>query len=348
MIGPSGSAVYSLSSVHDIATVNFDLRRRTIVFANGWVSDSRTKQIIQDVAKCCNDYNIILVDFATSISHLYRTSIHDMELASYALLKVIDTLLLQHYNVRDIIVGGFGVGAQIAAATCQIVARERLHSRSKLPLLVAVDPSHVCNRNYSNNHIQPDVADQVLVIHGNSGIYGMTGALGTIDYYPNGDRRLQPGCRSEVCSRVFALAVFAELVCHPKNFRATKCESWKSWSNGECRQNEVIAINLNFPDGVRGKFYSTTNARSPYGQGLMGAQPPKPKPKPATVQSPTCPNSAQNSRPNDIDGLYRLPEDHAQDEDNDKSPRCQTRSEYVRIQDSVSGKRYCAPACHHY
>lgn len=274
VIGANGSCIHWLSHLSNFTSDHFDASRKTIVFANGWVSDARTKDLLYAIAKCCSDYNLIVVDFATSITHLFRTSTHDMELASYALFKVIDTLLLQHCHYKDIIVAGFGVGAQIAAATCHIVARERLHSKRKLSLLVAIDPSTVCGAGCGySNYIGPEAADKVLVIHGNNGIYGMPEALGTVDYYPNGECALQPGCRTEVCSRVRALAIFAESICHPKGFKAIQCDSWTKWRRGQCNDNEMITINLKLPKGVRGQFYGTTRARSPYGRGTKAVRP---------------------------------------------------------------------------
>lgn len=211
VIGANGNAVYTLSQLNNLISVNFDPSRKTIVLANGWVNDLRTKDALHAIAKCSTDYNLIVVDFATNIAHLFRTAKHDMELATYALFKVIDTLLLHQCHYKDIILAGYGVGAQIAAATCHVVAEQRLHGKRKLPLLVAIDPSRVCrnddkgsksNCSTSDNYVGRTAADKVLVIHGNNGIYGMSEAIGHIDYYPNGENAIQLGCRTKVCSRV--------------------------------------------------------------------------------------------------------------------------------------------------
>lgn len=284
VIGTNGNAIYTLGQLNNLISVNFDPSRKTIVLANGWVHDAATKQTLHSIAKCTTDYNLIVVDFATNIAHLFRTAKHDTELATYALFKVIDTLLLNGCHYKDIIVAGYGVGAQIAAATCHVVAEQRLYANQrKLPLLVAIDPSRVCmsgvgggdsgNCTINDNYIGRTAADKVLVIHGNNGIYGMPEAIGTVDYYPNGKCAVQPGCQTEVCSRKRAFAIFAEAICYEKAFSATKCSSWSKWQKGLCQKNEVIDINLNVPDNAQGKFYSSTNLRSPFGQGLKGSQP---------------------------------------------------------------------------
>jgi len=43
-------------------------------------------------------------------------------------------------------------------------------------------------------HISSDDADMVTVIHTDGGVYGVPYASGWADLYPNGGRRLQPGC----------------------------------------------------------------------------------------------------------------------------------------------------------
>lgn len=272
LVGPTGRAVYPINALSNLCDVNFDHRRKTIVFANGWVSNPARdiKRKLQEITVDRDDYNLIIVDFATCITHLYKTSTHDIELASYALLRVLDTLVVQkgvHY--KDIILVGFSVGAHIAAAASEAVTNHRLRRKHKLPLLVAIDPSHVIRQEC--HFLNPDAADQVLVIHGNNGIFGSAEQLGTVDYYPNGDCRVQPGCKSQICSHIRSLWLFVEAVCKPDSFIATKCDSWEDWKKGKCNKNEVAAINLDLPRAVQGKFYGRTNSEEPFGQGKDGA-----------------------------------------------------------------------------
>lgn len=246
------------------------------MFANGWVSDSKydIKLKIQEIAQCCDDYNVIIVDFATCIEHLFKTTTYNINTAAYAVLKVIDAVLANNVLFHDIILVGFSVGAQIAAAACKLFTSERLNGDGKLPLLVAIDPSYACKPEYV--HLAQDVADKVLVIHGNNGNYGYKEAIGTVDYYPNGDIKLQPPCKSsQVCSHVFPLFLFVEAVCQPNNFLAIKCPDRNKWQKGTCAKNDVIPINLDLPDRAQGKYFSTTNAKAPYGRALEGINPPK-------------------------------------------------------------------------
>lgn len=268
--GPEANAVYAISELRDLCSVNFEHDRRTIVFASGWVSDSGRdiKRKLEEITKCCDNYNVIIVDFATSITHLYTSATSDIDLASYALLKVLDALLLNDVDYRDIILVGHSVGTQIAATASKWFSNERLHRLDKLPLLVALDPTHTCSTD--NNCLSSYVANQTLVIHGNNGFYGISEALGTVDYYPNGDCQMQPSCKSQVCSHVFPVWVFVESVCKPDSFYAVQCKDTESWKRGICHKNEVIQINLDLPPHARGKFFSATNLNAPYGQGEAG------------------------------------------------------------------------------
>lgn len=243
------------------------------MFANGWVSDSRRdiKRKLQEITKCCNEYNVIIVDFATSITHLYTSANNDIELASYALLKVLDTLILNGVSYQDIIIVGHSVGALIAATTCQWFATERLKRTDKLPLLIALDPSYACDP--TKNCLHENVANQTLVIHGNNGYYGNSKPIGVVDYYPNGDCQMQLSCKSQVCSHIFPVWVFVESVCKPTSFYGVRCENTETWKKGLCNKNVAIPINVNLPLGKRGCYFSTTNPSMPYGQGLAGITP---------------------------------------------------------------------------
>lgn len=257
-----------------VTTQHFDPRKKTIIFANGWVSDGvyDINGKIKEIISCSHDYNVIIVDFASSISQLYKTNKHNIGVNAYALLKLIDVLLIHDVLYHDIIMVGFSVGAQISALACKLYAEDHKYEK-KLPLLVAIDPAPTCSLDHQ--YLNKDVAQQVLVYHGNNGNYGLKEAVGCVDFYPNGDGKLQAGCKSQVCSHIFPLWIFVESVCYPSNFLATKCNDWHSFTKGSCKSNDIIPINLDTPRSVDGKYFCVTGTQSPYGWGYGGAKAPK-------------------------------------------------------------------------
>ena len=142
-------------------------------------------------------------------------------------------------------------------------------------------------------------ANFVDVIHVNSdytfcGGLSMGGPLGNVDFYPNGGLH-QPGCTDfgplittfwlnevtfmQSCSHTKGKDYFKESL--TSDFTGTLCESWESFSKGDCNGNAQakmgIALNSSVIVGsgliTYGSYYMNVNENSPYYTGSKASAP---------------------------------------------------------------------------
>ncbi|XP_049958235.1 pancreatic lipase-related protein 2-like [Schistocerca serialis cubense] len=71
---------------------------------------------------------------------------------------------------------------------------EDLSSDNVKTVIDALDPAYPLLYILENTHIKETSADFVDVIHTGGGKYGVPMNTGSVDFYPNGGERIQPGC----------------------------------------------------------------------------------------------------------------------------------------------------------
>lgn len=106
-----------------------------------------------------------------------------------ALAAVIDSLVENGMNLRNLTVVGHSLGAHIVGR-----AAKQLKSDGKIPVIVGLDPASVLfDFEDTNKRLADTDADYVQVIHTDGGHYSIEYPIGHADFYPNGGRQ-QPGC----------------------------------------------------------------------------------------------------------------------------------------------------------
>lgn len=90
--------------------------------------------------------------------------------------------------------------------------------------------------------------------------------LGDADFYPNGVQPLPPGCISITCAHQRAPAYYAESVYpgNENNFIGVKCSSLSSLNSNFCT-GKGISMGYASPQNLKGNYFLSTNADSPYG-----------------------------------------------------------------------------------
>lgn len=86
---------------------------------------------------------------------------------------------------------GHSMGAQVSGFSGRRIQEA---ANSTIAKIIAMDPAGPL---YSDLYrIEKTDANVVEVIHSDMGGFGYDGEIGTIDFYPNGGRAVQPGCPS--------------------------------------------------------------------------------------------------------------------------------------------------------
>ncbi|XP_044740824.1 lipase member H-like [Chrysoperla carnea] len=108
----------------------------------------------------------------------------------------------------------------------------------------------------------------VDIIHTCAGVFGMPQIIGDVDFYPNGGSS-QPGCSflDFNCKHFRAALYYAESVSSNTGFVAYKCTSWEAYTEETCANNEKQLMGYPVTATSNGKYYLTTNAKSPFAQG---------------------------------------------------------------------------------
>ncbi|KAK3910903.1 Pancreatic lipase-related protein 2 [Frankliniella fusca] len=218
---------------------DFDPGKTTRVLIHGFKGSAHDDGALAGAAAFLKmeDVNMVMVDWEKGASSPYTTAAANTELIG----RQVGLLLLDMMSVGappdSIHVVGFSLGAHVAGCAGQVVKnRGRMIGR-----ISGLDPaSPLFRRQLLREAAQKlDAGDArfVDVIHTDGGAlwtdgFGLPGALGHVDYFPNGGRQ-QPGCTdprasvvvshfegvvnsTTVCSHARAWSLFLETIATPK------------------------------------------------------------------------------------------------------------------------------------
>ncbi|NXO00722.1 LIPH Lipase, partial [Rhinopomastus cyanomelas] len=188
------------------------------------------------------DMNIILVDWnrgATTI--LYGIASRNSRRVAEILKKLIDEMLIDGASLGSLHVIGVSLGAHIAGFVGQMFG-------GLLGRITGLDPAGPFYRGQPpSERLDPTDAQFVDVIHSDTDGLGYAGALGHIDFYPNGGTD-QPGCPLTIfsglqyfkCDHQRSVLLFMSSLTQSCNLTAYPCDSYRSYRNGKCTSCEAF------------------------------------------------------------------------------------------------------------
>ncbi|XP_037786437.1 uncharacterized protein LOC119582293 [Penaeus monodon] len=165
---------------------------------------------------------------------------------------------------------GFSLGGRISG-----IIGGRVKS-GKIGRITGLDASYPWAQSPSSSEFL-DASDAKLVVNMRTSPVGSRSPPGHIDFYAH-DGLLQPGCDKwyfpnaikNTCSHYRSVFMLIEAVqnAHRRLFPSCSCESWEKFQAKLCDCQVINHFGL-FPDeNLRGTFYLTTNAETPYSRPL--------------------------------------------------------------------------------
>lgn len=169
-------------------------------------------------------------------------------------------------NLKKFHLIGHSLGAHVVGFAGQTVQKS---ANTKLSWITGLDPAGPLFEvppKPKNERLSDDDADVVEIIHSDGGILGFHNSLGTIDFYPNGGRYIQPNCdkKEELFSEIKDLVScshhksieFYTYAVRKQGVTATQCSSWDNYKDNKCQGHAQAKFGTKTPPkGSKGSYY---------------------------------------------------------------------------------------------
>ncbi|KAF2887984.1 hypothetical protein ILUMI_18189 [Ignelater luminosus] len=228
-----------------------------------------------------DDFNIIQVDWSKPASSGYSISAGNTKYVGIIIGKLISELSKnQKLPLKNVHIIGHSLGAHVAGYAGKEVIRQM---KSPIGRITALDAAAPLFEGTVDILVGLEKGDAEIVdaIHTDGGFFGRKNAIGTVDFFPNGGTAPQPGCSirslkfpprnyvevaSEVfCSHTRSYHYFISSI-NNENFVATKCESWKYFTQNKCGESHTALMGDDYfyQEDTTGKFFLKTNSEFSY------------------------------------------------------------------------------------
>ncbi|XP_048514752.1 pancreatic triacylglycerol lipase-like isoform X2 [Athalia rosae] len=248
-------------------------RRKTILYFHGWTeSPDSLSAVTVSSAHCRRGHNVIAVNWNVISARDYATAAYSVVEVGKTVAKAFNEMVASGLNASLLHVVSHSMGSQVAGAFGR-------HSDYGVRRITGLDPAGP-----GFHALIPDLsykdAEFVDIIHTDGGIYGNERRTGTVDFWPNGGTRFQPGCPSiyvpltneDFCNHYRSWYFYSESVLNETAFLAVECPSKKDFESGLCDGNAVTLMGHGTPATIAGNFHLQTNGDSPFGKGYAGTK----------------------------------------------------------------------------
>ncbi|KAG4068164.1 hypothetical protein HA402_001589 [Bradysia odoriphaga] len=278
--------IYELDQATDILKhPRFDLTRETALYIHGYIERPEVESIhvIVDAYQRNGEQNIIILNWGELADGNYLL---DAVQNAKQLGPRIASVLIDLFNnglQRDLFhLVGHSLGGQLSGMVGRNVIKKS-KGTIKLKRISALDPAFPpFYPAIGTTAISKNDADMVDVIHTDAGLYGAPRSTGTVDFWPNSGKTLQPGCPKrdyklltdiDLCSHRRSWRFWAESVAakDTPTFHSVKSKSWSDFKKHRVDESYIIQMGLNCPENARpGDYYLQTNGDQPYSKGVSG------------------------------------------------------------------------------
>ncbi|XP_067213244.1 lipase member H-B-like isoform X2 [Linepithema humile] len=245
---------YPVTAPQDLMEVLEDKRVIFYIFGYMQFPEDPGVQYIMEALCYERTDNIILLDWSKYSNGSYQTVFKNAEIVGSLFAQGIRLLVDSGLDVSKIYIIGHSLGAHISgfAGKCNDFV---------IPRITGLDPANPMFYPFGCYLTAADAA-WVDVIHTDRGIYGITTAMGTADFYANGGVRPQPGCKLinpilNFCSHQRSVTLYAVSKRQPKEFIAVQCSTYLRYMLTNCTNNLNTTIGYT-ASNVHGSFYFST------------------------------------------------------------------------------------------
>ncbi|XP_028167635.1 pancreatic triacylglycerol lipase-like isoform X1 [Ostrinia furnacalis] len=263
----------------------FDKNSPTVLYIHGFIETAQQESIqvvVNAYLESRPGTNVILLDWSNMSHGSYLlNAARNTKKVGAAAAEHLNSLLEAGLCLDKVHIIGHSLGSHVAGYT----ARDLQHTYNKtVKRLTALDPAFPAfyPDGVVMEHVNAKDAEFVDVIHTDAGGYGAPVRTGTVDFWPNGGKSIQPGCPrfapvplsdDNLCSHWRSWRFYAESVRSPEAFPASPADSYHKFRDNPCPEQGMIYMGYKCDTSANGNFYLTTNSASPFGKGMDGLYP---------------------------------------------------------------------------
>lgn len=277
---------YELTDAPQILkNTKFDPLKKTVLYIHGYLEhlECESIQVIVEAYLKRQDHNILVLDWAenASGSYLIEAVPRSQRLATYVAKSLI-SLFNSGLPPTDFHLVGHSLGAQMAGKIGHKIMQMTDNSIT-LERITGLDPAFPgFYFTPFSKHINAKNAKFVDIIHTDAFLYGAPISSGTVDFWPNGGKTLQPGCPPrnykittdiDLCSHRRSWWFWAESVSniHDNKFNAVQAKNWKDFKRKNAFViDESVVMGIDCPVKISGDYYLQTNGATPFARGIQG------------------------------------------------------------------------------
>nr|XP_022917741.1 inactive pancreatic lipase-related protein 1-like [Onthophagus taurus] len=240
--------------VQNLTAAGFDFSKDTKIITHGFLNNGSGMSCIalRDAFLKTQDVNVIIVDYEKISTDILSMPAKKVEMVGEHLAKFLDVLILNGYDRLKLHLLGHSLGGHVVG-----YAAANAHN-GKVGRVSGLDPALMVG---IDDPLTPNAAEYVDVIHTCSGSYGTTTSIGTVDFWPNGGKSVQPSCGilgGVTCSHYEAVRFMSRTINDPKRYAARACSSQKDFENGKCDSNAIAYMGIAAAAPAAGDYYITT------------------------------------------------------------------------------------------
>ncbi|KAK0178145.1 hypothetical protein PV328_002122 [Microctonus aethiopoides] len=256
MIIYKGNSIYTANVINvpitqpEVLYNNIDQGKSVVIYVHGvWESPfNENSQTIVGAHLERGEENVWIFDWSKLSFYDYESAVKNSKIIAQIFAIALTKLVNLGFNIDNCHLVAHSLGAQIAGLIWKYM-EYTLHK------ITGLDPANPGFSQSTEDHIDNRSARFVHIIHADEGFYGFPTKIGTADFYPNDGKRPQPGCTRrgpvytpiDLCSHHRAWRYYAESVKIFGAFRATQCDNFKNYLNGNCLNNRVINMGYGAP-----------------------------------------------------------------------------------------------------